>query len=212
MAQNIHSMPVTSVLLSRVSVWWQLLVERMGTGNANRDNGERGVRSSEVPVLVFRHICMLVPRFWCVLSALLLASPAAAQTSTPVGVWLHPNKRIEIEIKPCGDRLCAELVWLERPYGDDGLPRADVKNKNPALRTRPLLGLNVLQGLRAAGENNWEDGEIYNPDDGENYRARMSIEKGGDLRIRAFVLLPLLGKTLIWTPVRPMSALGQKRT
>jgi uncharacterized protein (DUF2147 family) len=170
--------------------------------SANSESGERGVRSSEVSILVFSHIRMTVRRFCWVLSALLLqALPAAAQNSTPVGVWLHPDKRIEIEIAPCGDRLCAKIVWFKRPNGDNGLPLADVKNKDPALRTRPLLGLNVLQGLRAAGENSWEDGEVYNPDDGVNYRTRMSIESDGNLRIRAFILLPLLGHTLIWTPV-----------
>jgi len=35
-----------------------------------------------------------------------------------------------------------------------------------------------------------------------NYRTRMSIESNGNLRIRAFVLLPMLGHTLIWTPVQ----------
>lgn len=185
-------------------------LERLGTKSAITESSEHGVRSSEVPVLVFRHIGIAVGRLsWVVSVLLLLASPAAAQDPAPVGVWLHPNGRIEIEIEPCGDRLCAQIIWLKRPYGDDGLPLADVKNKDPALRTRPLLGLNVMQGLRDAGENNWEDGEIYNPDDGENYRAQMSTEKNGDLRIRAFVLLPMLGRTLIWTPVRPMSALRQ---
>ena len=164
---------------------------------------ECGIRYSEISVLVFSYISMTAWRLCWALSALvLLALPTAAQNPTPVGVWLHPDKRIEIEIAPCGDRLCAKIVWFKRPNGDDGLPLADVKNKDLALRTRPLLGLNVLQGLRAAGENNWEDGEVYNPDDGINYRARMSIDRAGDLRIRAFLLLPLLGHTMIWTPVR----------
>jgi hypothetical protein len=52
------------------------------------------------------------------------------------------------------------------------------------------------------GENVWKDGEVYNPDNGENYRARMSMEKGGSLRIRAYLLLPLFGHTLIWTRVK----------
>jgi len=140
-------------------------------------------------------------QYWALFALMLLALPATAQTTTPVGVWLHPDKRIEIEIAPCGDRFCAKIVWFKRPNGDDGLPLTDVKNKDLALRTRPLLGLNVLQNLRANGENNWADGEVYNPDDGANYRAQMSIDNAGNLRIRAFVLLPLLGHTLIWTPV-----------
>jgi len=140
-------------------------------------------------------------QYWALFALMLLALPATAQTTTPVGVWLHPDKRIEIEIAPCGDRFCAKIVWFKRPNGDDGLPLTDVKNKDLALRTRPLLGLNVLQNLRANGENNWADGEVYNPDDGANYRAQMSIDNAGNLRIRAFVVLPLLGHTLIWTPV-----------
>ena len=146
---------------------------------------------------------MTLQRFCWVMPALLVLSlPAAAENPAPVGVWLHPDKRIEIEIATCGERLCAKIIWLKRPNGDDGHPLADVKNKAPALRKRPLVGLNVLQGLRAVGENDWEDGEIYNPDDGVNYRTRMSIESNGNLRIRAFVLLPMLGHTLIWTPVQ----------
>jgi uncharacterized protein (DUF2147 family) len=145
---------------------------------------------------------MTVQILCCVLPALLLlVLPVAAENPTPVGVWLHPDKRIEIEIAPCGNRLCAKIVWFKRPNGDDGQPLADVKNKDPALRTRPLLGLNVLQGLRAIDENDWVDGEVYNPDDGLSYQTRMSIESNGNLRVRAFILLPMLGHTLIWTPV-----------
>lgn len=135
------------------------------------------------------------------LIAFLAAAPACAQSPTPVGVWLHDNKRIEIEIAPCDDFLCATIVWFKWPNDGQGIPLADLKNADPALRSRPLLGLRVLYGLRRTGENTWEDGYIYNPDDGENYRASMSIRDDGSLRIRAYVLIPLFGHTLIWTRV-----------
>jgi uncharacterized protein (DUF2147 family) len=145
--------------------------------------------------LLFRSACLS-------LLVLLAASPAGAQSPTPVGVWLHDNKRIEIEIMPCGDRLCATLVWFRWPNDAQGLPLVDLKNPDPALRSRPLLGLKVLRDLRRTGENTWEDGKIYNPDDGGDYNAEMSIHDNGTLRIRAYLLLPLFGKTLIWTRVR----------
>ena len=47
-----------------------------------------------------------------------------------------------------------------------------------------------------------EGGKNYNPDDGVEYRALMSIANNGTLRIRAYLRLPILGKTLIWTRVR----------
>jgi uncharacterized protein (DUF2147 family) len=62
--------------------------------------------------------------------------------------------------------------------------------------------LNVLQGLRRTGENTWAGGNIYNPDDGVHYQALMSIANDGSLRIRAYLLLPLIGHTVVWTRVR----------
>lgn len=137
------------------------------------------------------------------LAAVLGLAPAGAQEGpTPAGLWLHANKRIRIEISPCDDRLCAKIVWFQWPNDAQGLPLVDLKNKDPALRSRPLLGLTVLEGLRPTGENVWSDGRIYNPDDGVNYLARMSLEEDGRLRIRAYVLLPLFGHTLLWTRIR----------
>jgi uncharacterized protein (DUF2147 family) len=133
---------------------------------------------------------------------LLSTAPTAAEGRTPVGVWLHANGRIWIEIAPCGDRLCGKLVWFKWPNDAQGLPLVDLKNANPALRSRPLLGLTILQGLRRTGEGTWEEGRIYNPDDGVDYRALVSIAGDGTLRVRAYVLVPLLGKSFIWTRVR----------
>jgi len=147
---------------------------------------------------------------WVLLPALLAATPVNAQSptsvdavgSTPVGVWQDVSNRIQVEIVPCGDRLCGTLVWFRWPNDAEGLPLVDLMNKDPALRGRPLLGLTILQGLRRTSERTWEDGKIYNPQDGVNYQARMSIRKDGALRLRAYVLLPILGKTHIWTRIR----------
>jgi uncharacterized protein (DUF2147 family) len=134
--------------------------------------------------------------------ALLFATSAAAQDQTLVGVSLHANKRIRVEIAPCGDRLCGKIVWLRWPNDAPSLPLVDLKNKNSALRTRPLLGLMVLKDLRPADDGRtWSGGEVYNPDDGVNYKATMSIQNDGGLRVRTYVLIPALGKTQIWTRV-----------
>ena len=147
-------------------------------------------------------------RFSFFLSALMLAATSAiAQSSTPVGVWLHDNKRIEIEITPCGQSLCGKLVWFKRPNDAQGSPLVDLQNPDPALRTRQLLGLTVLDGLHRTGENTWEGGNIYNPDDGITYTASMSMQDDGSLQVRAYVLMPMLGKTFIWTRMR---AVGQE--
>jgi len=141
-------------------------------------------------------------RLACVLLSLLLPAPTlGAESLTPVGIWLHANERIRVEIAPCGERLCGQIVWFKWPNNAEGLPLVDLKNPNPVLRTRPLLGLAILHDLRRTGERTWEGGKIYNPDDGAEYSAQMSIGDDGTLRVRAYVLLPLFGETQIWTRV-----------
>jgi uncharacterized protein (DUF2147 family) len=142
----------------------------------------------------------------CLCTALFLLLPAkpsiAAGNETPVGVWLHANKRIRVQIFPCGDRLCGKIIWFRWPNDAHGLPLVDLKNRNPALRSRPLLGLTVLRDLRHTGENIWTSGRIYNPDDGGDYAAQMAIQDDHTLRVRAYVRLLVLGKTQIWSRVR----------
>jgi len=141
-------------------------------------------------------------QFSCMLPLLLLTTmPATATDATPVGVWLDDSKRIEVKVSACGEFLCGKLVWFKWPDDDQGLPVVDLKNKNWSLRSRPLLGLVVLRNLRATDDNMWKGGEIYNPDDGENYRVKMSIEDDQTLRVRVYDLLPLFGETHIWTRI-----------
>ena len=139
----------------------------------------------------------------------LAATPVGAQNSTPVGIWLHDNKRIELEITPCGEKLCGKLVWFKWPNDAQGLPLVDLNNPDAALRARPLLGLPVLNGLRRTGTNTWEDGSIYNPDDGATYIASMLMQGDGSLQVRAYVLMPMLGKTFVWTRLRAITSVPQ---
>src|SRR5687768_232229 len=107
-----------------------------------------------------------MPRiFVFALTALLYVAPAYGQNSTPNGIWLHPNKRIQVAISSCGATLCGKLVWFRWPNDAGGRPLVDFRNSNPALRARPLLGLMVVQAFLRTGERSWE-GKIYNPDDG----------------------------------------------
>ena len=131
----------------------------------------------------------------------LSAAPAGAGDPTLVGVWLHANGRIKVQIAPCGDALCGNIIWFRWPNDAGGLPLVDLKNPDPALRSRPLLGLRVLQGLRLKSPGRWTGGTIYNPDDGQAYHVDMSISDDGDAHVRAYVILPLFGKTFVWTRV-----------
>ena len=136
------------------------------------------------------------------LALMICASSARAQEATAVGVWQDDSDRTQVEIYPCGDRLCGRIVWFKWPNDAQGLPLVDLKNPDKALRSRPLLGLVVLRGLRPRKDHLWTDGKIYNPLDGFDYQASVVLQADGKLRLRTYILLPLLGKNRIWTRVR----------
>ena len=140
--------------------------------------------------------------YFLVLPLLVAALTAQAQSPGPVGVWMHENQRIQVEITPCGEQLCGKIVWFKNPVDVDGQPRDDEHNPRAALRSRPLMGMTVLQGVRRAGENDWVGGKIYNPDDGKTYDANLTMQQDGSLRVRAYVATTVLGKTEIWKRVR----------
>jgi uncharacterized protein (DUF2147 family) len=144
-------------------------------------------------------------RFAYGLLAVLLAAATpviGAQRQTPVGVWQDASNRVRVEVASCGDRLCGKIVWFRWPNDAQGLPLVDLHNPNPSLRRRPLLGLTILRGLRRTGDNTWTEGKIYNPDDGVDYQAQMSIQDDTTLRVRAYSSVPALGRTQIWRRMR----------
>lgn len=150
-----------------------------------------------------KRIARFTRRFSCfLLPALLVATSVGAESPSPLGVWLHPNGRIRVGIAPCGDRLCGTLIWFKWPNDAQGLPLVDLKNPDPALRFRPLLGLTILRDLRPTSDHTWDDGKIYNPDDGADYAVSMSYQDNNTMSVRAYVLLPLFGETQIWTRVQ----------
>ena len=52
-------------------------------------------------------------------------------------------------------------------------PRKDVKNDNERLRDRELVGTRVVWDLKHQGGKEWDDGEIYNPADGDTYASEL---------------------------------------
>ncbi|MFA5073373.1 MAG: DUF2147 domain-containing protein [Nitrospirota bacterium] len=137
-------------------------------------------------------------------------SANAASSDDILGVWLDENKDAMIEIHACGSNYCGRIVWLlESTYSADstegtpGTPILDVNNPKENLRTKPLLGSQILYDFQFAGGDVWESGKIYNSDDGRIYSGRLQLLSRQELKIRGFVGIPLFGGTTIWTRESP---------
>ncbi len=125
-----------------------------------------------------------------VATALLLAARQSATADDAVfGRWATPGVSAIVQLAPCGDRatLCGTIRWLWDGVDEKGRPRLDVRNADSGLRDRPLLGLPILSDLRTAKAGAWE-GRIYNPEDGQTYRATLTRRDPDTLIVEGCVL------------------------
>ena len=114
---------------------------------------------------------------------------ATGGSADPRGVWLTKDGNSHIEIRSCGKKLCGKIVWIDEPNNADGSPKLDTKNKNKALQTRPILGLELLSGFTDAGGGKWTKGRIYNPEDGQTYRSKLEVKDQDTLDVSGCVLI-----------------------
>lgn len=129
-----------------------------------------------------------------------LATDSSAAT-TPVGRWYAEGGAAQVEVEPCGDALCGRVVWLRSPYDENGCTMSDRYNPDRALRGRPMIGIDILSGLRPVAEGTWDGGTIYDPTSGRTYQCTASIDGDDRLRVRGYVGFHILGRTTTWIRV-----------
>ena len=129
------------------------------------------------------------------LAVSLLSIPAAAAQSID-GTWVDSGGYTEITIRSCGNARCGSITKILK--NKPGEPDHDIHNDNPALRDRPILGIQILSGLRRDGDE-WK-GKVYNPEDGNTYDVYVKPASGGRLSVKGCVAF--FCRTRIWTPAR----------
>ena len=145
-------------------------------------------------------------------SMVLLAAQASAQQPGVMGTWLTASGVAQVKIEPCPDPrngpVCGTIVGLINPKGPDGqvvAPDAatDYRNENAALRNRKVIGMPLIWGFKKTSDpNSFEDGHIYNGENGKIYSANISLQPDGRLRLRGYAGSPLFGETQVWTRVQ----------
>ena len=144
------------------------------------------------------------------LMLLCLSRPVYAQNADAVlGKWLNAKGTAQVEIYKDGGKYFGKIVWLKEPVypADDkrgmaGQQKVDRENPDPARRTQPLMGLLLLRSFDFARDVLWEHGQIYDPENGKDYRCKMTLTSPDVLRVRGYIGISLIGRTEIWTRVK----------
>ena len=115
------------------------------------------------------------------------------------GVWVNPENGSHIEFYPCGiDGLCAKLLRVANGQ------LTDDKNPDPAKRTRPIVGLVIMDHAIRSGSTHWS-GELYNRENGQSYSGRVQVKTKDALELSGCVAV-ILCRTVTWYRLTAASA------
>jgi uncharacterized protein (DUF2147 family) len=135
-----------------------------------------------------------------------ISNPLQAQVKADdvTGVWLNEDQDAHIKIVNRDGKYFGNIVWLKEPNEEDtGMPKLDDENPDEALQSRPIMGLELLSNFEFDGDDEWEDGDIYDPKSGKTYSCYMVFtdKTKNELKVRGYIGVSLIGKTTYWTRV-----------
>src|SRR5689334_19002239 len=116
-------------------------------------------------------------KIWAFFAIFMMVSSTAFSLGPDdlLGLWYTDGQESKLEFFKCGEKVCVRIAWLKEPNYTDkkegpvGTPKVDRYNPDPAKRTHTLLGLQIMEGFTPVGDNRWEGGIIYNPENGKTY-------------------------------------------
>jgi len=131
---------------------------------------------------------------------LVFTSAASADSIGEVsGIWRTVRHGALVNIVDCGNSTpCGVLVWASGAVFNGNTQ--DTRNRRPSLRERPLLGVPILWGFQPSSSG-WQNGRVYNPEDGKTFRANLQLLSNNELRVTG--CLGPLCRSQIWTRSSP---------
>lgn len=115
-----------------------------------------------------------------------------------LGVWKTGSGKGMVKIYKENDMYHGKLVWLKEPTDESGKPKVDKNNSDESQRTRVLLGLTNLRDFKYKGNKIWEEGRIYDPENGSDYSCEIKMTDDNTLEVRGFIGVSLFGRTDVW--------------
>jgi uncharacterized protein (DUF2147 family) len=117
-----------------------------------------------------------------------------------IGVWKTGEGNALVRIYKNGDNYQGKVVWLKEPIDPEtGKPKVDKNHPEEASRARPVLGLINIWGFKYIEKNKWDEGNIYDPKNGNTYSCTIKMINQNTLEVRGYIGVSLIGRTDTWT-------------
>ncbi len=125
-----------------------------------------------------------------VLLALFAFTSGFAQTKANdvLGYYMNPSGEAILKIYETAGKYAGKLVWMKHPE------KLDAKNPDKTKQGQKILGSTIMKDF-VFDDGTWEDGSIYDPKNGKTYSCKINRDERGNLSIRGFIGISLLGRT-----------------
>ncbi|HLL28679.1 MAG TPA: DUF2147 domain-containing protein [Xanthobacteraceae bacterium] len=129
----------------------------------------------------------------------LLAMAQPSRAADPTGIWFTDDNDARVRIYNCGQALCGTILSLREPNDPaTGKPKLDKFNQDPGKRARPVVGIELMSGLKPNGKPEQWEGSLYNPEDGNTYKGILTVKDPLNLELQGCVLGGLICKSEMW--------------
>lgn len=115
-----------------------------------------------------------------------------------LGLWLPSSGKARVNIVRRGEKYFGKVVWLREPNNEEGKPKVDKNNPDESKRNTPILGYQLLKDFVFKGDNLWEEGTIYDPENGSTYSCTINMLDDNTLEVRGFIGISVFGRTDTW--------------
>ena len=99
------------------------------------------------------------------------------------GYWLTPGSIVLIE--NCDNYVCAKIETIFVDDERDPKLILDENNRDKALRSRAIVGINVLSGflIKDVKQRDFRGGRIYDPRRGREFKSNLHLKEDGNLEV-----------------------------
>jgi uncharacterized protein (DUF2147 family) len=132
----------------------------------------------------------------------LALAQAQTQAASPVGLWKTIDdetgkEKSYVRITEANGVVSGKIEKLLDP----GKADAKCDKCTDERKDQPVVGMTIIRNVKADGEQ-WDGGEILDPNNGKVYKVRLKPEDGGKkLSVRGYIGMPMLGRTQTWVRV-----------
>lgn len=113
-----------------------------------------------------------------------------------IGKYMTENNEGMVEIFKRDSKYYGKLVWNKTA------DKLDINNPDKTQHTVLIRGKELLKNFDYDGSGLWHNGTIYDPKNGKTYSCKLTRDEKGNLNVRGFIGISLIGRTSYWLKVK----------